>query len=84
VSWLPNSEEMLAQISVHACVNHIRIRVGGPRLIATSSEMQRGKGCSSAPPPRNIGSRRFESYGRLTVVPSPALVMVKVPEVVEL
>ncbi len=42
-----------------------------------------GEGTLERPFPRGR-SPRFGRYGRLTVVPSPALLMLKVPEVVEL
>ena len=42
-----------------------------------------GEGARGRPFPRGR-SPRFERYGTLTVVPSPALVIEKVPEVVEL
>ena len=48
--------------------------------VAMRSEAEGGVGC----PPRLPESQAFRQsrYGRLTVVPSPLLVMVKVPEAV--
>ena len=63
---------------VHVGLNYSRS--GG--LACDSSTSTWGEGSPSSSP-RRPTTLSTESYGRLTVVPSPLLVMVKVPEAVE-